>query len=183
MTAKKLLTLASMATLLMILAACDAQPAAPTTPGVSDAGTSTPGDDIPISPSDSPTVPANATMPAGMLLTFSKTGGFAGFNTTMMLQETGEYTLTERGQAPKEGKLDEAQLNEIKQQLDAVRGMTDLQEEYNSGNVADDIYRSITFSQDNALKTVTVAEVGGQGITPAPVQQLVGTLTGIVESQ
>lgn len=183
MIAKKLITLISLAALLLVLAACDTRGAAPTTPGVADLGTPTPGDDIPISPAETATIPANATSTPGLLLTFTKTGGFAGFNTTLTVQDTGEYTLAERGQAPKSGKLDDAKLNDLKQQLDAVRSLTDLKEEYDQGNVADDIYRTVMFDQDGKLKSVTVAEQGGMDITPEPLQQLITTINSIVETQ
>lgn len=183
MIAKKLATIVSLAALSLALAACDSQPAAPTTPGVSDSGTPTPGEDIPISPSDTATVPANATAAPGSLLTYQMTGGFAGFNTTLAVQESGEYTLTERGEQPRSGKLEDAKLNEIKQQLDAVRGLADLKEEYDEGNIADDIYRTVIFDQNGTLKTVTVAEQGSQDITPAPLQQLIGTINSFVEAQ
>ncbi|MDQ3929345.1 MAG: hypothetical protein M3328_09380 [Chloroflexota bacterium] len=183
MIAKKLATIASLAALVLALAACDSQPAAPTTPGVSDIGTPTPGNDIPISPADTATIPANATAAPGSLFSYQMTGGFAGFNTTLTVQGTGEYTLTERGEQPKTGKLDEAKLNEIKQQLDAVRGLSDLKDEYNEGNVADDIYRTLIFDQSGTLKAVTVAEQGGKNTAPQPLQQLIDTINSFVESQ
>lgn len=161
----KLIYLASLAAMLMILAAC----------GISDSGT--------LTPVASPTGPAGATVSPGVLLTFSKTGGIDGINTTLTLQESGEYTLTERGQDARNGKVDDAQLNNIRQQLDAVRSLPNLEDEYDNSNVADDFYDSVTFTLNGSLKTVTVAEIGGQDLTPVPVQQLVNTLAGIVEAQ
>jgi hypothetical protein len=183
MIAKKLTTLLSLAALVLMLAACDSQPARPTTPGVSDSGTPTPGDDIPISPAETATIPANATTTPGVLLTFTKTGGFAGFNTTLTVQQTGEYALAERGQQPKSGKLDDAKLSDLKAQLDAVRGLGDVEDKYDQGNVADDIYRTVTFDQNGTLKTVTVAEQGGKDLAPEELQKLIATINSIVETQ
>jgi hypothetical protein len=182
MILKKLTTLAATTAILMVLASCDSQPAAPTTPGVSNIGTPTPGDDIPISPADTATVPANATMTPGTLLTFNLSGGFAGFNTTLVLQDSGEYNLTKRGEQPETGKVEEAELTKIKQQLDAVRGLGDLKAEYDQGNVSDDFYRTITFDQKGTLKTVMVAEQGGRDITPVPVQQLMASINRLIET-
>ena len=183
MITRKLTTFLALAALLLVLAACDSQASTPSTPGVVDNGTATPGEDIPISPSETATMPANATAAPGMLLTFTKTGGFAGFNTTLTVQDTGEYTLSERGQQPKTGKLDDAKLSDLKQQLDAVRGLGDLKDKYDQGNVADDIYRTVTFAQDGTLKSVTVAEISGKDTTPAELQKLIATINSIVETQ
>jgi hypothetical protein len=182
MKTRNLTLIVSLAALILLLAACDSKPAAPTTPGVSDNGTPTPGDDIPISPAETATVPANATMMPGALLGFTKSGGFAGFNTVLTVQDSGDYTLVERGQAPKTGKLDDAKLNDLKQQLDAVRALPDLKDKYDEGNVADDIFRTVTFDQNGTLRSVTVAEVGSKDV-PAQLQQLITTLNSIVETQ
>ncbi len=172
MIAKKLTTILSLAAVVLALAACDSRAATPT-----------PGDNTPISPAGTATIPANATMMPGALLTFTKTGGVAGFNTILTVQESGEYDLVGRGQQPKTGKLDGAKLNDLKQQLDAVRGLTGLKEEYDRGNVADDIYETVTFDQDGTPKTVTVAEIGGKDMAPEPLQKLIATINSIVETQ
>lgn len=181
MIAKKLSILAAMSALIVLLAACNSQPASPTTPGVSDIGTPTAGNDIPISPADTATIPANATMAPGTLLTFSITGGFAGFNTVFTLQESGDYTLNKRGEQPKSGKLNSGDIAKVKQQLDAARSIGDLKERYDQGNVADDIYRTVMFDQNGSLKSVTVAEQGGKGLAPAPLQQLIATVNDFTE--
>src|SRR3712207_753796 len=115
MIAKKLTTLIGLGALLMVLTACDGQPAAPTAVGSNTA---------------TATTPSSTTVAGGTLLTYSMTGGIAGFNTVLVLQDSGDYTLTERGSQPTSGKLEDATLNKIRQELDAVRSITDLQETY-----------------------------------------------------
>jgi hypothetical protein len=168
MIAKKLTTLVAMATLLAVLAACDGQAASPTPTGVSNSGTATPQPNVTVSP--------------GTLLTYSMTGGIAGFNTTLVLEESGEYTVTERGGQPTSGKVETTLLNKIRQQLDSVRSLSGLKAEYDEGNVSDDIYRTITFERDGTPVTVMVADVGSGDDVPAPLQQLIATVRSVAET-
>jgi hypothetical protein len=168
MIAKKLTTLVAMATLLAVLAACDGQTASPSPTAVSNTGTATPQPNVTVTP--------------GTLLTYSMTGGIAGFNTTLVLEDSGEYTVTERGGQPKSGKLEDALLNKIKQQLDSVRSLSGLKAEYDEGNVSDDIYRTVTFERDGTPVTVMVADVGSGDDVPAPLQQLIATVRSVAET-
>ncbi|MDQ5824042.1 MAG: hypothetical protein M3441_07500 [Chloroflexota bacterium] len=168
MIAKKLTTLVAMAALLSVLAACDGQAASPTPTGVSNTGTATPQPNVTVTP--------------GTLLTYNMSGGIAGFNTTLVLEESGEYTVTERGGQPTSGKLEDAVLNKIKQQLDAVRSLSDLKAEYDEGNVSDDIYRTVTFERNGVPVTVMVADVGSGDDVPAPLRQLITTVSSLAET-
>ncbi|MDQ3704823.1 MAG: hypothetical protein M3437_06290 [Chloroflexota bacterium] len=168
MIAKKLTTLVAVAALLTVLAACDGQTASPTPTGVSNTGTATPQPNVTVAP--------------GTLLTYNMSGGIAGFNTTLVLEESGDYTVTERGGQPTSGKLEDTLLNKVKQQLDAVRGLSDLKAEYDEGNVSDDIYRTITFERNGTPVTVMVADVGSGDDVPAPLQQLIATVRSVAET-
>lgn len=168
MIAKKLTTLVAMAALLVVLAACDGQTASPTPTGVSNSGTTT-------------TAP-NVTVTPGTLLTYSVSGGIAGFNTMLVLEDSGEYTVTQRGGQPTSGKLEDALLNKIKLQLDAVRSLANLKAEYDEGNVSDDIYRTVTFERNGAPVTVMVADVGSGDDVPRPLQQLITTVRSLAET-
>lgn len=168
MIAKKLITLLVMATLLTVLAACDGQAASPTPTGVSNPGTATP--------------PPNVTVTPGTLLTYNMSGSIAGFDTTLVLEDSGDYTVTERGGQPTSDKLDDALLNKIRQQLDAVRSLSNLKAEYDEGNVSDDIYRTVTFERNGVPVTVMVADIGSGDDVPRPLQQLITTISSLVET-
>jgi hypothetical protein len=56
-----------------------------------------------------------------------------------------------------------------------------LQDEYNKGAIPDDIYYTVTITQGGRTKTVRVAEVSGQGITPQPLIDLIVRLKAIQE--
>ncbi|MDQ3928589.1 MAG: hypothetical protein M3328_05510, partial [Chloroflexota bacterium] len=103
------------------------------------------------------------------------------FNTTYVLQSSGDYVLTGRAGRATTGTLDQATVDKIRQQVDAVRSIPDLQLTYDEGNVADDIYRTVTFERDGMPVAVVVAEQGGKDITPASLQQLITTLRDLVE--
>ena len=168
MIAKKLITLAAMATLLTVLTACDGQTASPSPTAVSNTGTAT--------------AQPNVTVTPGTLLTYNMSGGIAGFNTTLVLEDSGDYTLTERGGQPTTGKLEDALLNKIKMQLDAVRSLTDLDAEYDEGNVSDDIYRTVTFERNGTPTTVMVADVGSGDNVPEPLRQLIASVRSVAET-
>ncbi|HEX8597438.1 MAG TPA: hypothetical protein VF952_02885 [Chloroflexia bacterium] len=168
MIAKKLTTLAAMATLLAVLAACDGQPASPATTAVSNTGTATPQ--------------PNVTMTPGTLLTYNMSGGIAGFNTTLVLEESGDYTVTERGGQPTSGKVEDALLDKIKLQIDAVSSLSDLKAEYDEGNVSDDIYRTVTFERNGTPTTVMVADVGSGDNVPAPLRELIASVRSVAET-
>jgi hypothetical protein len=114
------------------------------------------------------------------VFTFLVTGGIAGMRNQLDVAPGGEATVSipnsERPsvtvQLPPDvyGAL-----------LDRFResNFFDLEEKYDNGNVADDIYYTITVRQGDRAKTVTVAQVGGQSLTPAPLQALIDQLTNI----
>jgi hypothetical protein len=54
-----------------------------------------------------------------------------------------------------------------------------LQDEYNKGAIPDDIHYTVTITQGGRTKTVKVAEVSGQGITPQPLIDLIMRLKAI----
>ncbi|MEA2573579.1 MAG: hypothetical protein QOH93_877 [Chloroflexia bacterium] len=171
MITRKLTTIVAFAALLMVLAACDLQPASPTAVPSSTSTVAVPPN-VTVSP---------GTLAPGALLAYGVTGGIAGFNSALVLEDSGNYTGMSLNGEPKSGTLDQATLGKIKGQLDAVRSMADLQLSYDNGNVADDIYRTVTFESNGTPVAVMVAEQGGKDITPAPLQQLISTLRDAFE--
>jgi hypothetical protein len=69
--------------------------------------------------------------------------------------------------------------DELKAKLDAAK-LTELQERYGTGNVADDFVRTLTVSDGRTTRSITVEEKGGQEAPPKPVQELF-TLMGEIE--
>jgi hypothetical protein len=93
----------------------------------------------------------------------------------------GAAQFTRRGQVEGALTLTPDQLAQLVAQFDAAN-FAQLQERYDNGNVADDIYQAITFSRDGQTRTVTVAQAGGAGITPQPLLDLIGALNEISDT-
>jgi hypothetical protein len=93
------------------------------------------------------------------------------------VQAGGAATLTERAQLSGTAQLPPARLAEIRAKLDAAQFFT-LQDRYDQGGVADDIYYTITATQGGQTRTITVAEVGGKPGTP---QSLIDLITNLRE--
>ncbi len=165
MTSKNLIRAATLLALAFLLAACD----------TSTIATPTVGTVI----NDTPTMEA---LPGGALVRMRTSGGIAGLDAVLTVDETGQTSLVQRDKPAGASTLTEAQLNDLKAQLNAVRAL-DLQEKYDRGGVADDIYNTIQFSKDGNIKSVTVAEVGGKRITPPALQALISTLTQIANAR
>lgn len=118
------------------------------------------------------------TMIPGTLIVFTTSGGFAGIQQVLTISDTGEVTFTDRGQPGKTGKLDSKQLSDLKSRIEAAGGIT-LKDRYDNGNVADDIYRGVTFAHAGVSQSSIVAEVGSNGTAPAELQALIDMLRGI----
>jgi hypothetical protein len=110
-------------------------------------------------------------------VTFQVNGGIAGMQRAVTVLAGGAATLTERAQLSGTAQLPPARLAEIRAKLDAAQFFT-LQDRYDQGGVADDIYYTITATQDGQTKSVTVAEVGGKTGTP---QALIDLITNLRE--
>ena len=136
-----------LASAIMLLAACDS---------------STPP--TPIGPT--PTLPIQVTPSPDMKIVYQSSGGVAGGQTELVIGPTGEATLTERGTLVGTFHMGLDTVTELVRKFEAAK-FFDLQDKYEKGNVvADDIYTTITYTQAGRTKTVTAAQVGGEGITP-----------------
>jgi hypothetical protein len=127
----------------------------------------------PVTPPTATTVPVSD--PGAPFVTFQVSGGIAGLQRAVAVQAGGAATLTERAQLSGTAQLPPARLAEIRAKLDAAQFFT-LQDRYDQGGVADDIYYTITATQDGQTKSVTVAEVGGKAGTPPPLIDLITNL-------
>jgi hypothetical protein len=119
--------------------------------------------------------PAPPTPTAGAAIgpiTFSVTGGFAGISETLQLAPDGSMTLTNaRPPATYTGTLTAAQQAELARLLAAVQDLT-LQPIYTNGRVADDFSDTIRFTHGGQAVQVTIAETGGEGLTPPALEAL-----------
>ena len=90
-------------------------------------------------------------------------------------------SLTDRGVTYGPLALPANRIAEINAKL-ASSNFNDLEERYGTGTVSDDFYHTLTVADGSSTKSVTMEEVGGKDVTPAPVQELF-TLMGEVEDQ
>jgi hypothetical protein len=121
------------------------------------------------------TTPVPVSDPTAPFVTFQVSGGIAGLQRAVSVQAGGAATLTERAQVIGTAQVPPARLAEIRAKLDAAQFFT-LQDRYDNGRVADDIYYTITATEDGQTKKVTVAEVGGKESTPQAVIDLITNL-------
>jgi len=112
-----------------------------------------------------------------MSITFEKTGGIAGVHDTLQIDPQGEVTYTS-GSINRKQTLPEITFEELVHQVE-VADFFNLQENYDNGNVADDFYFTTTVKQGDRTKTVRVAGVGGEDVTPQALKDLVSQLVDI----
>lgn len=122
--------------------------------------------------------PTTTAQGAPAQITYEVTGGIAGMRDVLEIRPGGDMRLTKRGSQVITGTLGQEEYQSLIELFDAA-GFFDLQERYDEGNVSDDIYLAITYSRDGRAKTVTVAQVGGQGLTPPALQDLLNELDQI----
>jgi len=129
----------------------------------------------PVTPPTATTAPVSN--PGAPFVTFEVSGGIAGLQRAVTVQAGGAATLTERAQLVGTAQLPADRLAEIRAKLAAAQFFT-LQDRYDQGGVADDIYYTITATEGGQTKSVTVAEVGGKAGTP---QALIDLITNLRE--
>ena len=117
------------------------------------------------------------------VFTFLVSGGIAGMRIQLDIAPGGEATVSIPG-SERPTITQKLPPDVYGALLDALResNFFDLEEKYDNGNVADDIYYTITVRQGDRTKTVTVAQVGGKDLTPASLQTLIDRLTNIEQS-
>ncbi|HKP53663.1 MAG TPA: hypothetical protein VJ183_13550 [Chloroflexia bacterium] len=176
--------------MVLILVACDQAGPTPATPTVVIPATpATPT--IPITTPTAPvTIPTTTvaatsavtttsrpTAPAGWdaKITYEVTGGIDGTKRTLLVGPAGQARLIEGSGNSGPVRLTAERLAQIKSKLDAV-GFFNLQERYGTGTVSDDFYITLSLTQDTRTKTVTVEQIGGQGVTPQALLDLISDL-------
>jgi hypothetical protein len=119
--------------------------------------------------------------PGGATITYATSGGIAGVRRELVITPEGFATLTDEGNTYGPLSLPQERRDEIKAKIDAAN-FNELQERYGTGSVSDDFLHTLTVAEGGSAKSVTVEEVGGDDVTPAPVQELF-TLMDAVEKE
>jgi hypothetical protein len=127
-----------------------------------------------VAATSTPAVPAS-TAP---LITFEMMGGIAGMQEKMVIRQNGDVVVSQRGAQTGTGHLDATRLTALQTGLDAIH-FFDLKDKYDEGGVADDRYMTLTYSDGTRIKSVTVAEVGGQKTAPPELKNFLAQLQQI----
>jgi hypothetical protein len=134
--------------------------------------------DVPMLPTTTPlpTATESGTATASSaLVVYGVSGGIAGFRRVLTISEEGDARLTDKGVDLAVRELDAATVTRLRDLFKAA-GFFELKDQYDQGNVADDIYKTITYTEGGRSKIVMVASEGGKGITPPALQTLVAAL-------
>ena len=105
-------------------------------------------------------------------------GGIDGRSTALQISSTGEVRLYEKGEVKGTTQLDSAETAKLLDMFNTA-GFYNFQDRYDQGNVADDIYYTITYLGDQGAKVVQVAEIGGKDVTPDKLQEIIDALREI----
>lgn len=172
MAPRRIIAGALLATALLALAACGNGPA------VQPTATTPPAEPTPTTAPAEPT-PTTAA-PAETTIVFETSGGIAGVMKRMEISPKGEATLTDQrmGRPGVVTPLDVERYGELLGLIDKS-DFFNLQDEYNSGNVADDFIYTVTVTQDGRTKSVVVYDVGGRDLAPQALLDLVDRLKEI----
>jgi len=166
------------------LAACGTAPLtpdttptfAPTTPQVAPTATEVPT----TAPTTAPTSVPTTAPSADTSITFEKTGGIAGIHDSLEIDSQGEASYTS-GSISRKQTLPATTYEMLLQQIEAA-DFFNLEENYDTGNVADDFYYTITVKQGDRANTVKVAAAGGESLTPQGLKDLIAQLVNIQNS-
>jgi hypothetical protein len=161
---KKITLALVLASAIVLLAACDSGPQ-PT----------------PIGPT--PTLAIQVTPSPDMKIVYKYTGGVAGLQKELVIGPTGEATLTDRGAVVGTVDIGLDPVTELVRKFEAAK-FFDFQDKYEKSDaiVSDDTYITITYTQAGRTKTVTAAQVAGEGITPQAFLDLSDQLNQIIIS-
>ncbi len=115
------------------------------------------------------------------LIIYEVSGGIAGMQRMLAISGNGDAVVTEHGTVVGTGRISSSQLGDLRAQLARIN-FFQLQDRYDQGGVADDVYTTITDYQGGQSKSVTVAEVGGAKIVPADLNALILQLRELLTS-
>ena len=124
----------------------------------------------------SPTPVPSAAVGGDPLIVLKTTGTVAGIDTELRISGSGFATLYDKGKQVATRQMNSSTLPEIEGLLEDG-DFFNLEERYDKGGVSDDKYYELTYTKGGRSKTVVVAEVGGQGLTPKRVLDVIAKLT------
>jgi hypothetical protein len=172
---RNLLSVAMLAALLVTVACDSSAPATQTpvpAPTVTIAGALTPS-------SGGATITPAAGLPR---ITYDVSGGFIGVHDTLEIAPSGQAKLSSKAKVVSTRQLDAQRVQKLSQLL-AAADFANLKPKYDSGNVADDIYESVSVTPangDGPTKVVVAAAEGGKGLTPPALLNLLSGLRDAV---
>jgi hypothetical protein len=136
--------------------------------------------DVPTTmPAKPPTpIPTTTTSPDAPTINFETTGTIAGIRELLSIDPNGNTEFSTRQTAVTHNTITPQQYADLEAQIRKA-DFFNLKENYDMGNVSDDRYYKITVQASGKAKTVTVAETGGEGITPQPLLDLIKMLDNI----
>jgi hypothetical protein len=136
--------------------------------------------DVPTTmPAKPPTpIPTTTTSPDAPTINFETTGTIAGIRELLSIDPNGNTEFSTRQTAVTHNTITPQQYADLEAQIRKA-DFFNLKENYDKGNVSDDRYYKITVQEGGKAKTVTVAETGGEGLTPQPLLDLITMLVNI----
>lgn len=116
---------------------------------------------------------------AAFTLDYQLRGGIAGFDSRLTVDQSGHFSLTDRGRAVAQGTLTQAELDGLNEQLTRVPWDT-LQSRYDAPEVRDDLSHRIALSQGGKTREVTAA---GTAQAPPELRGLVDYLEALRQAR
>lgn len=120
--------------------------------------------------------PAATSVASEYMIVLKETGTIAGIDTELRITPSGLATFYDRGELKGTRQMTPTAFQQIQDFLQEV-DFFNLQDRYDRGNVSDDKYYALTYTQGGRSKTVTAADVGGQGLTPKRIMDVIAKLT------
>jgi hypothetical protein len=123
-------------------------------------------------------LPTPTTSPDAPTISFETTGTIAGIRELLSIDPNGNTEFSTRQTPVTHNTITPQQYADLEAQIRKA-DFFNLKDNYDKGNVSDDRYYKITVQVGGNAKTVTVAEVGGEDITPQPLLDLIKMLVNI----
>jgi hypothetical protein len=123
-------------------------------------------------------MPTTITSPDAPTISLETTGTIAGIRELLSIDPNGNTEFSTRQTPVTHNTITSQQYADLEAQIRKA-DFFNLKDNYDMGNVSDDRYYKITVQEGGKAKTVTVAEVGGESITPQPLLDLIKMLVNI----
>ena len=127
-------------------------------------------------PSGQTATPGATGVAAGDVIVLKTSGSIAGVDRELRISGTGLATLYDKGEQVATRQMTSTSFEQIQDFLQEA-DFFNLQERYDKGGVSDDTYYALTYMEGGRSKTVVAAEVGGRGVTPKRVLDVIAKLT------